>query len=127
MDKQDSVRVLIAEDDYLVSLVIKRLLEESGHQVVGLAADGQEAFDMACSLHPDAVLMDIQMPGIDGIEATRMILASCPTPVIFLTAYDSPELAETAMVVGGSGYLVKMPGPQELKQAIRAAIDSFGK
>jgi two-component system cell cycle sensor histidine kinase/response regulator CckA len=126
MGNQETVRVLIAEDDYLVSKMIEGLLEEIGYTVVGEAADGLEAVEMTQSLQPDVVLMDIKMPNMDGIEATRRIYESCPTPVVMLTAYDRPELVERASAAGAGAYLVKPPHVREMERTITIAMARFG-
>jgi AmiR/NasT family two-component response regulator len=125
VSNQRKVRVLIAEDDYLVSRMIEGLLEEIGYTVVGVAGDGLETVEMTQSLQPDAVLMDIKMPGMDGIEATRHICESCPTPVVILSAYDMPELVERASVAGVGAYLVKPPNRREIERAIAIARARF--
>ena len=122
----EDVRVLIAEDDYLVSEMIRGLLEEAGYNVVGEAVDGLEAVEMTQSLRPDAVLMDIKMPNMDGLEATRLIYESCPAPVVVLTAYETPELVEMASEAGAGAYLVKPPNVHEMERAITIAMARFG-
>jgi signal transduction histidine kinase len=126
MSNQETVRVLIAEDDYLVSKMIEGLLEEIGYTVVGEAGDGLEAVEMTQSLRPDVVLMDIKMPVMDGIEATRRIHESCPTPVVMLTAYDTPEMVEEASAAGAGAYVVKPPYGREMERAITIAMARFG-
>jgi len=123
---QENVRVLVAEDDYLVGTMTKGLLEETGYIVVGEAANGLEAVEMTQSLHPDVVLMDIKLPHMDGIEATRRIYESCPTPVVMLTAYDTLEMVEQASAAGAGAYLVKPPNVREMERAITIAIARFG-
>jgi AmiR/NasT family two-component response regulator len=118
-------RVLIVEDDFLVGEMIRGLVEEIGHAVVGRAADGREAFEMTRSLRPDAILMDIAMPDTDGIEATRQILACCPTPVVILTAYETPELVARASAAGAGAYLVKPASAPEMERAIAVATARF--
>jgi AmiR/NasT family two-component response regulator len=125
MSNQQDVRVLIAEDDYLNCEMIRGLLEEIWYTVVGEAADGLEAVEMTQSLQPDVVLMDIKMPDIDGLEATRLIFERCPTPVVVLTAYETPELVEEASAVGVGAYLVKPPNAREMERAITIAIARF--
>ena len=115
-------RVLIAEDDYLVSETIKRALKELDYELVGKASDGAKAVKMACNVHPDVVLMDIQMPEIDGLEATRQIQTRCPMPVVVLTAHESKELVEKASEVGVSAYLIKPPKKTEIERAIVIAL-----
>jgi DNA-binding NarL/FixJ family response regulator/AraC-like DNA-binding protein len=121
------IRVLVAEDEALVADAIMRLLEDRGFTVVGFAADGSQAFHMTRSLRPDVVLMDLNMPGMDGIEATREIQRSCPTPVVMLTAHDSTSNLGRALDAGVSGYLVKPPDPGTVERAIKVALDAFTK
>jgi PAS domain S-box-containing protein len=125
MSQQESTRVLIVEDNSLISEIIKGLLEETGYTVVGEATDGLEAVEMTQSTRPDVVLMDIRMPIMDGIEATRLIQERCPTPVVVLTAYDTPELVERASAAGAGAYLVKPPNAREIEHAITIAIARF--
>jgi AmiR/NasT family two-component response regulator len=125
MSNQPDVRVLIAEDDYLNCEMIKGLLEEIEYTIVGEAADGLEAVKMTQSLQPDVVLMDIKMPDMDGLEATRLIFQRCPTPVVVLTAYETPELVEEASAVGVGAYLVKPPSAREIERSITIAIARF--
>ena len=115
-------RILIAEDDYLVCEAIKHDLKDLGYEMVGEASDGAEAVEMACTLNPDVVLMDIQMPELDGLEATRQIQSRCPMPVVVLTAHESQELVEKASEVGVSAYLIKPPQQTEIERAIVIAL-----
>ncbi len=128
MKSQRNVRVLIAEDDYLSGEMIKELLERMTYTVVGEATDGLEAFEMAQSLQPDVVLMDIEMPGVNGIEATRLIVENweeCPTPVVMLTAYETEDLVAKASAAGAGAYLVKPPDAGAMKRAITVAMARF--
>lgn len=120
-----SLKVLVAEDDYLVSEEIIRSLRVQGYINIIEAADGQEAFEKTCSLHPDIVLMDIMMPKLDGIEATRKILKCCPTPVIILTALESQVSLKNAAEAGVGAYLTKPPRPGELERAIAVALARY--
>jgi CheY-like chemotaxis protein len=126
MKERESTRVLIVEDNPLVSEMIKGLVEEAGYTVVGEAADGLEAVEMTQSLRPDVVLMDIMMPVMDGIESTRLIYERCPTPVVVLTAYYMPETVERANAAGAGAFLVKPANMREMEQAITIAIARFG-
>jgi len=125
MEEKQKIRVLVAEDDYLVGETIKRALKQMGHELVGKASDGAEAVEMAFSLRPDIVLMDIQMPELDGLEATRQIQQRCPMPVVILTAHESQDLVEKASEVGVAAYLAKPPSPAEIDRAITIAIARF--
>jgi len=124
--REENVRILIAEDDYLVGAMIKGALEEVGYAVVGEAADGLEAVEMTQSLRPDVVLMDIKMPNLDGLEAARRIYEHCPTPVVVLTAYETVKLVKEASATGVGAYLVKPSNAREMERAITVAMARFG-
>ena len=126
MKNQTYIGVLIAEDDYLVSKMIRGKLEETGYIIVGEAADGREAVDLTRTEQPDVVLMDIEMPYLNGIEAAAEIQQLCPTPVVILTAYDTPELIIKASEAGIGAYLRKPPHAKELQIAITVAMARFG-
>jgi DNA-binding NarL/FixJ family response regulator len=116
------IRVLLADDHALVREGTRRLLEtESDVEVVAEAASGEEAIVAAKKLHPDIALMDIAMPGMGGIEATRAIKASCPeTAVLVLSAYDNEPYLMALLEAGAAGFLLKNVHGQELINAIRA-------
>ncbi len=119
----DHVRVLLADDQVLVRAGFRVLLDvEDDIDVVGEAATGTEAIERCRESRPDVVLMDIRMPGLDGIEATRSI-AAIPglerVKVLILTTYDTEEYVFDALEAGASGFLLKDAGPQELLHAIR--------
>ncbi|MBW1709226.1 MAG: diguanylate cyclase [Deltaproteobacteria bacterium] len=120
-----NTRVLIVDDESLVAEMIEGLLEEMGYTVVGKAASGSRAVEMTQALRPDVVLMDIKMPDMDGIEATRRLYESCATPVVVLTAYETPELVERASAAGVGAYMVKPPNAREMERAITIAIARF--
>ncbi len=119
------VRVLIAEDDFLVSEMIRGVLDELGYENAGTARDGRKAVEMTESLRPDVVIMDIKMPEMDGVQATEAIQRRCPTPVVVLTAYDEPELLRKTSAAGVGAYLVKPPRAAELGRAIEIARARF--
>ena len=125
MNNQGNIRVLVAEDDYLVGEMIKGLLEDSGYAVVGEATTGFEVIEMVQSLRPDVVLMDIKMPDMDGIEATRLIYERCHTPVVVLTAYETEVLVEGATEAGVGAYLIKPPNVREIERAITISLARF--
>ena len=114
--------VLIADDQPLQRFGFRMLLESQDDMtVVGEAANGAEATRMTARLHPDVVLMDVRMPGLDGIEATRRIVASGDrTRVLILTTFDLDEYAYSGLRAGASGFLVKDAQPEELLAGIRA-------
>lgn len=118
---KDNPTVLIAENDYLVSEAIKKCLHSLGFPVVGKASDGLEAIRMTCHLAPEVVLMDIKMPNMDGLTATRKIQSTCPTPVVILSAHETPDLVKDASEAGASYYCIKPPQPRELERAILIA------
>ena len=118
-----ALRILVAEDDSLVSDLIQSQLEAIGCKVIGKASDGFQAVEKALALDPDLVLMDIEMPGQDGLDATKRIQES--RPVVLLTAHDTPELLARAGDVGVGGYIVKPTSPQELDRTIAIALARF--
>ena len=125
MPSQKNVSVLIVEDDYLVGEMARGLLEAAGYVVAGEAMDGFEAVEMTQSLRPDVVLMDIDMPDMNGIEATRLIHERCPTPVVVLTGHETDELVSGASEAGVGAYLVKPPRLREVERAITIAMARF--
>ena len=120
-----AIRALIAEDDALVGDVIQRQLEKIGVAVVGRASDGRRAVELAQALRPDIVLMDIEMPEMDGLEAARQMQERCPLPVIVLTAHPGRELVDQAAAAGVGAYLLKSSTAQELDRAITIARARF--
>ncbi len=118
----DHIRILIADDHALMRDGIRRVLErEADFEVVAEAEDGKEAIVLTESLRPDIAIIDIAMPNVDGIEATKQIKALCPgTAVLILTAYDADEFVFGLVEAGAAGYLLKSVQSQELIQAIRA-------
>ena len=122
LESTQVIRVLIADDHALVREGTRRLLEvESDVEVVAEAASGEEAVEAAMKLHPNIALMDIAMPGIGGIEATRSIKAHCPeTAVLVLSAYDDEPYLLALLEIGAAGFLLKNVHGQELVNAIRA-------
>jgi DNA-binding NarL/FixJ family response regulator len=116
------IRVLLADDHALVREGTRRLLEaENDVEVVAEAADGEEAVEAAKTLHPDIAIMDIAMPGMGGIEATRVIKECCPeTAVLVLSAYDDEPYLMKLLEMGAAGFLLKNVYGKELISAIRA-------
>ncbi|HWK77683.1 MULTISPECIES: response regulator transcription factor [unclassified Microbacterium] len=121
------IRVLLVDDQELVRLGLRALLEnEDGFAVAGEATDGLAAVDQASETRPDVILMDIRMPGIDGLEATRRIVADASlsdTRVIVLTTFERDEYVFEALRVGASGFLLKDTPPVQLLEAIRTVHD----
>jgi AmiR/NasT family two-component response regulator len=115
------MRILVAEDETIIRLDLRGLLERAGYEVVGEARDGEEAVAMARELEPDLALMDVKMPRLDGIEASRKILEERPIPIVMLTAFDQRELVERAAEAGVFGYLVKPFREQDIVPAIETA------
>ncbi|WP_345764378.1 response regulator transcription factor [Diaminobutyricibacter sp. McL0608] len=116
------IRILIVDDQALVRLGFRMVLEaEADLNVVGEAGDGETAIRLAVETSPDVILMDVRMPGLDGIEATRRIVAADPAArIIILTTFDLDEYAFGGLRAGASGFLLKDVRPAELTQAIRS-------
>jgi AmiR/NasT family two-component response regulator len=113
--------VIVAEDEAIIRLDIVETLKESGFDVIGQAGDGAEAVRLALEIKPQLVLMDIKMPGTDGLQAAE-ILKEHKVPVVLLTAFSSPELVERASEAGVYSYVVKPFNPSNLIPALRIAL-----
>jgi two-component system, response regulator PdtaR len=116
------MRILVAEDETIIRLDLRDLLERAGFEVCAEARDGEEAVALARSERPDLAIMDVKMPRLDGIEAARRILEENPIPIVMLTAYAHDELVSRAVEAGVFGYLVKPFREQDLLPAIHAAL-----
>jgi response regulator NasT len=114
--------VLVAEDETLIRLDLRLQLEDAGYRVCGEARTGTEAVELARTLQPDLVMLDVKMPELDGIEAARRILSERSIPIVMLTAYASEELVQRASDAGAFSYLVKPFQSNELMPAIETAI-----
>jgi DNA-binding NarL/FixJ family response regulator len=114
------IRVLLADDHRLVRTGFRVILEiEDDIDVVGEASDGKQAVDLARRLCPDVILMDVEMPGMDGLEATRVITAEDGPSVLILTTFDRDEYLFAALQAGASGFLLKNGTPEALTEAVR--------
>ncbi|MGY2002919.1 ANTAR domain-containing response regulator [Blastococcus sp. SYSU DS1024] len=123
----EPIRVVIAEDEALIRLDLKEMLEEEGYLVVAEVGDGQQAVDRAEELRPDLVILDIQMPVLDGLSAAEQIASARVAPVIVLTAFSQRELVERARDAGAMAYLVKPFSKNDLVPAIEVARGRFAE
>jgi AmiR/NasT family two-component response regulator len=119
------MRILIAEDETIIRLDLRGLLERAGHEVIAEARDGEEAVALARELEPDLAVMDVKMPRLDGIDAARRMLEERPLPIVMLTAFGQQDLVERAVEAGVFGYLVKPFREQDVVPAIEAARARF--
>ena len=117
----EPVRILIAEDETIIRLDLRKLLEEAGHEVCAEARDGVEAVELVEAHEPDLAILDVKMPRLDGIEAAKRILEERPIPIVMLTAYGQDELVARAVEAGVFGYLVKPFREADLLPAIATA------
>lgn len=116
-----AISVLVVDDQQLIRAGFRVILEnQPGIDVVGEAANGQEAVELAQEREPAVVLMDIRMPVMDGLEAARQILATCSSRVVVLTTFDTDEYVYEALRLGASGFLLKDSPPEQLVAAVRA-------
>lgn len=118
-------RVIIGDDESLIRMDLREMLEEAGHTVVGEAADGVEALELTRREKPDIILLDIKMPRLDGIHAAKMIGHEQLAPVLLLTAYSQQDVVDKAKNSGVLGYLVKPVSPINLYPAIEIAVAQF--
>jgi DNA-binding NarL/FixJ family response regulator len=121
----ERLRVLVADDDALVADGLALQLEGLGHEVVGVAKDGREALAAALALDPDVLLLDIRMPGVDGLQVCRDLMAERPLPIIMVTGYGDHQLIARAEASGAVGYLLKPSEERRLDAAITQALARF--
>ena len=119
--------VVIAEDEALIRLDLREMLEEEGYVVAGEAGDGETAVKLAEELRPDLVIMDVKMPGLDGISAAERIAANQLAPVIILTAFSQRDLVQRASEAGAMAYLIKPFTKADLVPAIEVAVSRFAE
>jgi AmiR/NasT family two-component response regulator len=120
-------RVVIAEDEALIRMDLAEMLVDEGYDVVGQAADGQQAVELAERERPDLVILDVKMPVLDGIAAAERIAAQRIAPVVMLTAFSQRDLVERARDAGAMAYLVKPFSQSDLAPAIEMAVSRFAE
>ena len=121
-----SLRILLAEDESIIRMGLRRILEEAGHRVVA-APDGRTAVKLARQTGPDLAILDIKMPGLDGLEVARQIYARRPLPIVVLTAYGDRELVEQAAGLPILAYLIKPVDEQELLATLEVVTARFAE
>ncbi|MEO7587448.1 MAG: response regulator [Arachnia sp.] len=126
-DNSRPTRVLVAEDEALIRLDLVELLTDEGFEVIGQAADGEEAVKLARELQPDLVIMDVKMPKMDGITAAEAIAEERIAPIVMLTAFSQRDLVERARDAGAMAYVVKPFDASDVIPAIEIAIGRFAE
>lgn len=121
----ESLRILIADDESIIRLDLKKILEAMGHRVVAEAGDGRAALDLARSMPIDLAILDIKMPEMDGLDAAKTITEEKIAPVLLLTAFSQQDLIDRAKEAGVFGYLVKPFKEADLLPAIEIAISRY--
>lgn len=119
------LRILIADDEAIIRLDLREMLIDAGHEIVGEAGNGQEAIRMAKELKPDFVIMDVKMPVIDGLTASKVIAMENIAPVLLLTAYSQQDIVDKASEAGVIAYLVKPIREEQLFPAMEIAVSRF--
>ncbi|MHB1459839.1 MAG: ANTAR domain-containing response regulator [Armatimonadota bacterium] len=120
-------KILIADDDQLIREMLKARLQSLGHQVVGEAADGEQAIEIALKEHPELIIMDIQMPVMDGLDAARQIVQQHSCAIVFLTGYNQEEFVSAASELGAFGYLMKPFRTDDLGPALLVAMKRYNE
>ncbi|MEE3452252.1 ANTAR domain-containing response regulator [Dialister sp.] len=118
-------RIVIADDESLSSMDLKEMLEEAGHEVVGVGSDGVEALDLVKEKHPDLAILDVKMPRLDGIQAAKMIAHDNLAPVVLLTAFGDEDMIEKAKKSMVFGYVMKPVEERTLFPAIQIAVGQY--
>lgn len=118
-------RIIVADDEPHVLSALAQLLQSAGHTVIGKTTNGEEAVCLSQMLDPDIVLLDVQMPGIDGLEAAKRIMSSKPVPIVICTAYYDEDLIGSAIDAGVYAYVVKPCRLADLLPAMNVAISRF--
>jgi len=121
------MRVLIAEDEALIRMDLREMLEEEGHEVVGEARDGAEAIELARALVPDVVFMDITMPGVSGIDAATVLGEERVAPIVMVTAFSQAAHVQQAAAAGAMAYVVKPFSRADIMPAMTVAIARFAE
>ena len=121
------MRVLIAEDEALIRMDLREMLAEEGHEIVGEARDGAEAIALARELAPDVVFMDVKMPGVDGLEAARVIGEERIAPVVMVTAFSQQGHVDAASAAGAMAYVVKPFTRHDIAPAMTVAVSRFAE
>ena len=119
------LKIVIADDETIIRMDMKELLEEAGHQVVGEAADGAKAVELTKRLKPDLCIFDVKMPEMDGIEAANIVSREKIAPVVLLTAFSQPDIVKKASEAGVLAYLVKPVQESNLFPAIEVAMSRY--
>ena len=119
------MRVIVVDDEAVIRMGLRAMLEDAGHQVIGTAVSGRSAVVLAEIEKPDLILMDIKMPEMDGLEAARQIMQKHPTPIVMLTAYSQRELVEQAKAASVFAYLVKPVKEDMLVPTLELAVIRF--
>ncbi len=119
------IRIVLADDESIIRMDLKEMLSSLGYAVVGEASDGDSAVNLAREFRPDLVILDIKMPGTDGIDAARVLTTERIAPVLLLTAYSEKDLVERAKEAGVVGYVVKPFQESDLAPAIEVAMARY--
>lgn len=123
----ERTRIIIVDDESIIRIDLREMLSNMGYLVIGEVGDGRSAVNLARELRPDLVIMDIKMPGMDGIDAAKILTEEKIAPVLLLTAYSQKELVSRARQAGVVGYLVKPFRESDLSPAIEVALARFAE